>query len=181
MSPQPSTTSLILDWETLSTDPHAAVIEVACIAVDRESWHAFSSFEMRPAFLPQIASGRTINDDTIKWHQSKGTFPQVDGTIPLADCVRHLVEFIAHHNPHRIWAWGKDFERPLLEDICLQHGIAVPPFQYRQFACARDKWQDAFGMEEREPKRTHHAHQDCLDELRDLRTALTAMNLTHVF
>ena len=36
-------------------------------------------------------------------------------------------------------------------------------------------------MVQKEPERTHHAYQDCLDELRDLHLALTKLNLKHVF
>ncbi len=176
-----STTSLILDFETFATDPHATVIEIGAIAVNRSDFTTFSGLNLKPAFLPQIADGRSFNEATARWHISKNTFPRVDGILPITECVRRLADFIAYHNPVRIWAWGKDFERPLYENLCLTCGIQTEAFDFRKFACARDQYQNAFGIHAKAPERTHHAHQDCLDELRDLHAALKSMNLTHVF
>lgn len=176
-----SSTSLILDFETLSTDPDATVIEIGCLAVNRSDFTAFGGVEFRPTFLPQIASGRSFTADTIEWQRSKDTFPQTDGTMSLVECTRRLAEFIEYHNPHRIWAWGKDFERPLLENICRAAGISLPAYQFRSFACARDIWQHAFGIEHRPEERPHRALADCKSELRDIHAALRHLNLTHVF
>lgn len=176
-----SPTSIILDFETLHTKPTAAITEIGVIAVNREDFVAFDSLDLRVAVLPQLAEGRCFDAATIHWHEKKGTLAGIVGQTPLKTAVKSLVDFIDHHNPHRIWAWGKDFERPLYEDLCRQLGILLPAYQYRRFACARDHWQSAFGMEHREPERTHHAHQDCMDELRDLHKALDSMNLKHAF
>ncbi len=176
-----STTSIILDFETLDTAPTAAVTEIGCIAVNRSDFTCFESLDLRPAIIPQLATGRSIDDSTIRWHLRKGTFPKQDNPSPLEDCVRTLAALIAHHKPYRIWAWGKDFERPLYENLCRSLRITIPDYQFRLFTCARDVWQHAHGNDTRPPERTHHAHQDCKDELRDLHTALTKLNLTHVF
>jgi hypothetical protein len=177
-----STTSLILDFESLDTDPHAVITEFACIAVNRADFTHFDLIHRRISVLPQLADGRTFTADTIRWHEKKGTLDAASsGKSPLKETILELVDFIAKHNPHRIWAWGKDFERPLFENACKQFLTQLPPYQYRKFACGRDKWQDAFGMDFKEPARTHSAKQDCLDELRDIHAALTKLNLTHVF
>jgi hypothetical protein len=176
-----SPTSLILDFETLSLDPSAIVTEIGIIAVNRADFVTFDSLDIRTAVLPQLAMGRSWDAGTIRWHEKKGTLASIVGQTPIKDAVKSLVAFIEKHNPHRIWAWGKDFERPLFENLCNQLRVEAPDYQYRKFTCARDKWQDAFGVDTKQPERTHHAHQDCLDELRDLHKALDAMNLKHVF
>ncbi len=173
--------SAILDFETLSTDPDAIVIEIGCLAVNRRTFKPVAELDLRPLILPQLADGRSFTKDTIAWHEQKHTLPKSMGDIAIKAAVRKLAAFIEDHNPVRIWAWGKDFERPLFENLCRRYGVEIPSHQFRKFACARDKWQDAFGMDAPAPERTHHALQDCHDELRDLRKALIHMNLKHVF
>jgi hypothetical protein len=172
--------SIILDFETLSTAPTAVITEIGCLAVCRESLRPLEALDLRPAILPQIAMGRTCDADTIRWHESKGTLPDNMGTMPLMAAMRKLVAFVEYHEPCRIWAWGKDFERPLYEDAARMCGLRLPPYQFSKFACARDRWQDAYG-EAKAPERYHHALQDCHDELRDLVSALAELNLTNRF
>jgi hypothetical protein len=175
------TTSIILDFETLSTTPDAVIIQVGAIAVNRSDFAIYDTLDHRPEIFGQLTIGRQWDTDTIRWHMKNGTIITNPGKITIEQSIRALSMFITHHNPHRIWAWGKDFERPLYENLCRRLSIAVPDYQFRSFACARDQWQNAFGMETQAPKRTHQALQDCKDELRDLHQALTKLNLKHVF
>lgn len=176
-----SQTSIILDFETLDTTPYAAVIQVGAIAVNRSDFTIYDSLDLRPEIFGQLADGRSLDADTIQWHHKNGHTIANPGKITLKETTKALSLFLTHHNPYRIWAWGKDFERPIYENLCFSTGIEIPHYQFRIFACARDKWQDAFGMETPAPKRTHQALQDCKDELRDLHSALKQLNLTHVF
>lgn len=176
-----SPVSLILDFETLDTAPSAAITEIGIIAVRRSTFKVIDHLDMHPHVLPQLASGRTYTSDTIRWAEKKNLLPGQPSTLPLEMAIQMLHSFITHHNPFRIWAWGKDFERPLFENACKHYHINVPDYQFRMFACARDAWQNAFGMDSKPPERTHHAYQDTLDELRDLRAALKKLNLTHMF
>lgn len=175
------TTSIILDFETLSTTPDAIVTQVGAIAVHRSDFAIYDTLDFRPEIFGQLASGRQWDAETIWWHGKQGNTIQNPAKITIEQAIRALAMFLTHHNPHRIWAWGKDFERPLYENLCRSLKIEVPNYQFLQFACARDQWQNAFGLEAKAPKRTHQALQDCKDELRDLHQALTTLNLKHVF
>lgn len=174
------TTSIILDFETLSTKPDAAVTEIGAIAVIRKDFTVIDRLNVHPEIFLQLAAGRTFDRDTILWHKKKNSHIS-NGTTPIRDATKQLQDFIARHSPHRIWAWGKDFERPLYENLCSTLGLPLQGYDFRKFSCARDAWQNAFGMDHKAPERSHKALQDCLDELRDLHAALKATNLLHVF
>lgn len=176
-------TSLILDFETLDTSPTAIVTEVGCIALHRsgDTVRIIDELELFPDIFGQLANGRTYSRSTLLWHQKKdNSHLTLQSGITIEQSTAKLSEFIALHNPSRIWAWGKDFERPLYENLCRFSKIAIPDYQFRRFACARDKWQDAFGLDAKASPRTHRALHDCRDEARDLVTALNALHLFHV-
>jgi DNA polymerase III epsilon subunit-like protein len=174
------TTSIILDFETLATEPDATVIQIGAIAVIRQDFTIIERLNIHPEIFGQLADGRSFDRDTILWHQKKGTHIQ-NGRTPIREATAELQAFIERHNSYRIWAWGKDFERPLYENLCRTLGLPIPDYQFRKFACARDAWQNAFGLDHKAPDRTHDALKDCEDELRDLHAALKKTNLLHVF
>ncbi len=174
------TTSIILDFETLSTEPDAIVTEIGAIAVIRQDFTIIESLNVHPEIFLQLANGRTWSRDTILWHHKKGNHIQ-NGTTPIREATQQLQAFIARHNPFRIWAWGKDFERPLYENLCRTLGLPISQYDFRKFACARQEYQNAFGLDHKAPERTHKDLQDCKDELRDLHAALKARNLLHMF
>lgn len=176
-----STTSAVLDYETYDTSPSAIVTEIGCVIIRITGSEAVitDKFYLRPDILGQLADGRTFSKDTLQWHMRNGSSYTLPGDISIADATRRLHDFLKLHDPRRIWAWGKDFERPLYENLCKSAAIPLPAYQFRKFACARDKWQDAFGLEMKAPERTHNALQDCLDETRDLIAALNRLNLFH--
>lgn len=176
-----SPTSLILDFETLDTAPSAVITQIGIIAVNRRDFQVFAHLKLFPHILPQLATGRTYTSDTIRWAEKKGCSPTGLGQTPLADCLKRLHRFIEDHDPYRIWAWGKDFERPLFEHASQQHHLPIPAYQFRKFSCARDHYQTAFGIQAKAPERIHQALQDCHDELRDLHQALTALGRLDAF
>lgn len=174
-------TSILLDFETFNTTPDTIVTEIGCIALERkcDTVSIIDQLELYPCIIGQLADGRTFSQDTLHWHlRNNSTLKPASGL--LRTCTQELADFIEHHKPQRIWAWGKDFERPLYENICRSSGINIPAYQYRIFTCARDIWNNAFGTEAKAPTRTHRALQDCKDEARDLVHALNHLNLFHL-
>ena len=174
------TTSIILDFETLATEPDAVVIEIGAIAVIRKDFTIIERLDIKPEIFHQLASGRTWDRETILWHHEKGHHIQ-NCTTPIRNATISLRDFIAKHNPYRIWAWGKDFESPLYENLCRTLGLPLRGYDFRNFACARQEYQNAFGRDHKAPERTHRALQDCEDELRDLHAALKKTSQLQVF
>lgn len=182
-------TSIIFDYETLDSDPrNPVVIEIGLIAVTRpaatplgEPLRIVDRLDLKPNHLLQLMDGRTFSRETLEWHVKKGTLPTTVGTVTLADCTKQVATFIERINPYRIWCWGKDFERTIYEGMCGEAGLALPEYQFRKFACGRDHWQTAFGMEQRPAERSHIAIQDCESETQDILKALTQLKALHAF
>jgi hypothetical protein len=179
----PISFSAVLDFETLDTTPTAVVTEIGCIIARRryDEIDIVDRVALFPNILLQLADGRTHTRDTILWHRKNGTIPMQIGDQTLESCTRLLMETLSFPGLNRIWAWGKDFERPLLENICTASKVELPSYHFRKFTCARDHWQSAFGMDAKSPPRTHHALRDCEDELRDLVAALNELRIFHTF
>lgn len=183
------THSIIFDYETFDNDPRNPVVtEIGAIAVTRpaatplgEPLRIIDRLHLKPNHLLQLMDGRTFSRETLAWHIQKGTLPATVGTLTLAECAKQLAAFIDHINPYRIWCWGKDFERTIYQGMCGEAGLALPEYQFRKFACGRDHWQTAFGMDHRPAERSHIAIQDCESEMYDILAALTKLNALHAF
>lgn len=170
------TTSIILDIETLSRRPDALVLEVGLIAFNRADFVPFDCLELFPGFFPQIQSGRHLCAETIAFHTKQGTLPTQVGDQCPAVAMKALANFIASHKPHRVWIQGPDFDRPILENLCQQHGLALP-WEYWRTADSRTAWNLAFpGV--KHDKRPHRAIADCKATLHDLAKSLIALNRT---
>jgi hypothetical protein len=181
--------SLVLDFETADSNPtNPVVFEIGIIAITRpaclaagEPSRIVDRLDLQPNHLLQLIDGRTFTADTLRWHISKNTLPTRVGDMTLEAATIQLAYFIARHNPYRIWAWGKDFERTLYENLCGAAGIPMPEYQFRRFACGRDHWQTAFGMDQRPAERSHRAIEDCESEAHDIFAALNHLNAIHAF
>lgn len=177
--------SLILDIETLSRRPDAIVTEIAAIAVKPASEALIQSgateidsLLIHPCIASQLAAGRHFEADTIAFHDKNGSIPEsFTGTSPHIACMT-LGMFISKHKPRSVWIWGKDFDRPILENLFTQQRLPLP-WEYWRTICARDAWKLAFGDEKKPAKRNHEALDDCRATLKDLATALSHLDRLH--
>lgn len=166
--PQPH---IMIDIETAGRDPDAIILEIGAIAFDPETFLEIDRFHACPSWPEQVHRGRTKDKDTLTFHEKQGT--RLEDFLPPAPFVSSLSSFldwVKGHNPARLWAWGHDFERPILEHAAQSIGRQLP-WRYNRFHCARSIWALAFD-EESAPPRPHRAIPDCEAEIRDLATAV---------
>jgi hypothetical protein len=167
-------TSIILDLETLSTRPNSIITEIGVLAFDRETLSVVEGIVITPSLFHQLGVGRHACPDTLAFHRKKGTLPtEIHPQDPREDC-SNLRRFFEHHQPHRIWIQGPDFDRPILEDFLRQFG-AVLPWEFWRTRDTRTLWDTAF-PDKKHPPRPHHALDDCLATLDDLKASLIALN-----
>lgn len=170
-------TSLILDIETLSRRPNAIVTQIAALSIAKSEtgYIEHDSILIEPCIATQLGDGRLFEKDTLNFHAKNNTLPEsFTGTSPLVSCMS-LGMFISKHQPRTVWIWGKDFDRPILENLFAQHRLPLP-WEYWRTACARDAWKLAYGDEHKPAKRNHKAIDDCRDTARDLYAALKELN-----
>jgi hypothetical protein len=170
----PSSTSIILDIETLSRRPHAIITEIGVIAFNRADFVIIDEIVIRPGFYPQIEAGRHLCNETLQFHRKNKTLPMEVSDQDPALSIRDLADFIRRHNPKQIWIQGPDFDRPILESFHQDNGAELP-WDYWRVSDSRTTWNLAFpGV--KHDKRPHSALGDCKATLRDLANSLLTLN-----
>lgn len=173
----PATSSLFIDLETLNTTPDSVITEIGAVRFypDKNLAHDPRTFSREPSIPHQLTLGRTFSADTIRYHHSKKSMRQDWFGPTLKECLADLAHFIRLEPFNRIWIWGKDFDRPILEHAFAQAGLDMP-FTPWITKCARDTWDNAFpGV--KHAKRPHRAVEDCLASISDLRAAAEKLDI----
>lgn len=171
----PAATEMMLDLETLDTRPTAVVTELAAAVFHRNrntGCHIHDEIEFHLDPWDQIRRGRTIDPDTIAFHQKHQTLPRGKNTDSLTeaiDSLRILAEGI-----ETVWIWGADFDSPILKHLHDQLGLAMP-WRYAQVSDARTVWKLAFPGKYPKP-RPHTAMDDVRAAITDLHNARTTLN-----
>jgi hypothetical protein len=177
-------TSILFDLETLSLKPTAVVTEIAAIAIHYDATSrrppvVVDEIELFPCIASQIQTYRHICPDTIAFHKKQKSLPKKFATgLEIPDALQSFTGFVKTHNPQNIWIWGKDFDRPILEDLYQETHIPFP-FRFSRIHCARDAWHLAYGEDKKPAPRSHHALPDCRASFVDLTAALTATMHIH--
>jgi hypothetical protein len=168
--------SVLIDIETLSRHSNAIVTEFTAIAFNRDTFQPVDEITLDPCIATQLAAGRHFEPDTISFHSKNDTLPEnFTGTHPLQAAMT-LGLWIQRMKPVKVWIWGKDFDRPILEDFFRDHRLPLP-WEYWRTACARDVWNLAF-PDKRPAKRPHSSREDAIASIADLHAALDAIMLT---
>jgi DNA-binding MarR family transcriptional regulator len=164
-------TDLFLDLETLALGPDSVILEIGAIRFDldtRSGEHEIiAGLEHHLEIDQQQIDGRSIDPETILWHQRKGHDIHA-GSASLPYVLDQLAEFAA--TARNVWIWGADFDSPILSHAYAQHQ-RTPPWRYHQIKDARTVWTLAFGETIR-PPRDHRGLADCEAAIADLAFAL---------
>lgn len=158
-------TSIFLDLETLDTRSTAIVTEACFVAFDEETGEMMGTLELVPDFWDQLASGRTWSKETLAFHGNRGSLPEGRGEDG-EKCRVVIEDFFREHAPERVWMWGADFDRPVLEDM-----LGGLPWDFWKTRCARTVWDVMFPGRKHSP-RPHRALEDVMASIADLREAL---------
>lgn len=66
-------TDIMIDLETLSLHPEAAVISIAAVQFDRKTGKVGTAFEVGVDLLPQMLNGSKVDQSTLDWWTAQGT------------------------------------------------------------------------------------------------------------
>jgi hypothetical protein len=168
--------SILIDTETLGLTPGSVITSIAVIAFTRRDLTVIDHLEIVPDFFEQLSIGRTFDPETLAFHRRNKTLPRTDAgeETPCIEAVVNLAAFIRHHQPHRVWIQGPDFDRPLIEDLCKSFKQPLP-WHFSKSRDARTAYDIAFPGK-KHPPRPHKALQDCQETLIDLAEALSKLN-----
>jgi|PlaIllAssembly_1097288.scaffolds.fasta_scaffold00009_32 hypothetical protein len=141
-------THLLVDIETLATDPNAVVLSVACVPFLLEVHTYFGELVPTGFFVKfdvqeQIKLyHRTVEDDTVKWWKKrpKEVFDSMvrptAEDVSLKEGLTRLNKFVAgvkdyHFNQSYVWSRGNNFDFPILKSLYDASGIGYPFNEWR--------------------------------------------------
>lgn len=121
---------IMLDLETLGVLPNSVVLSLGAVEFDphrlnKPTKWLYLAFDADS----QIASGRSIDPDTLAWWEKQD--PQViedamssEGRVPVKQALLELTQFVFHAND--IWCQGPVFDIAMLEDLYRQYELHIP-------------------------------------------------------
>ncbi|MBI5112894.1 MAG: 3'-5' exoribonuclease [Rhodovulum sp.] len=176
---------LMIDIETLSTAPDAAILSVgACFfapfALDAASILGsayYAAVDLRSA----LADG-SIDADTLRWWLRQSEEQRAEafgGTMPLRRAIEGLVEFVRRREPTWVWAHGPQFDLVILESAMRRLAIEVP-WSYRAVRDLRTLEALAGDLVAPLPRTTpfHDALADARHQAMEVATLLRALSST---
>ena len=135
--------SILLDIETLSTDPRAVVLSIACVPFLLGKKQSFNEI-MNSGFIVKIAVeeqvkrlSRTIDKGTVDWwkKQDKEVFDSMVRPAPHdvspREAITKLSKFISTQEGFSkkdsyIWSRGTNFDFPIIESLYKDLCISIP-------------------------------------------------------
>lgn len=131
---------IIIDIETLATDPNAVVLSIACVPFVLEN-HTYFSELVKTGFCVKFNAkeqintfNRTVEESTIKWWktQPKEVFDAMvrpsSKDVDLIKGLTLLNKFISNINGYSfkesyVWSRGNNFDFPILKSLYQDSGI----------------------------------------------------------
>lgn len=118
--------NLMIDLETLGTEPNAPVISIGAVFFDKERFK--EEFYTTLNFEQQIDTGRKLDFSTIKWwmfqdNKAKKIFKDIK-----TDTLTGLKQFTEFCNLYKAKPWGNGstFDIAILEDTFRMYKIEIP-------------------------------------------------------
>jgi len=120
---------LMLDLETMSTKPNAAVVAIGARLFDLRNGvgKGFEVF-IDPSLATQF--GETDIDTMNWWHKQPAYELVFNGKTHPADAVHRFLQFVGEHQPETVWANSPSFDIVIMRHLCQQVQLKFP-FHYR--------------------------------------------------
>lgn len=138
---------LMIDLETLGTDPNCPVISIGAVFFDIATKKLGATFHMALDVNEQIRRGRKPTGDTIRWwmgqtdaakrvfHEKARLAPEVLQTLSTwyttegltrVSKVNGLLDPLPQRSRGYVWGNGSTFDISILEDIFRDYGLECP-------------------------------------------------------
>lgn len=162
---------VMLDLETLSTRPDAAVLTFGACKFDPYKEHDITvGIYHKLDVDSQIALGRHVDDNTVAWwaQQADDVRDEAlgeDDRISLEQFTQELNRFIV--GVECIWAQGPVFDIVILENLYRQLGKPAP-WQYWQIRDCRTLLSTLGDPRDKNKAGLHNALEDCVSQARAL-------------
>lgn len=133
---------VMLDLETLSSKPNAAVVSIGAVAFNKDGVAREGFYEVLDV-EDQELKGRHISASTFKWwtqqsEQARKVFAETPSKTPmaLARFEAYLYGLTSDVHARRIWGYGSTFDNVVLRSLYESYGMKAP-WTYRGDMCYR--------------------------------------------
>lgn len=167
----------MIDVETLSTKPDAAIIQLAAVMFNFSN-NETETFCMNCSIQSSVELGLSVDKDTLVWwkNQPKEVLKSVtDNPHPIQTVFQKFDEFLGENKSSIVfWCNGMNFDYPVIESTC--RALDRPVFwKYWNLRDARTVY-SVFGLNMKEFPRVgnyHNALDDCLTQINALKQCLS--------
>lgn len=139
---------LLIDIETLGTDPDSVVLSIACVPFMLEV-HTYFSELIKDGFIVKLNAQeqiksyqRTVEDGVVKWWktQPKEVFDAMvrpsSEDVSLKEGLTLFNKFVSgikgyYFNESYVWSRGNNFDFPILKSLYKDAGIGIPYNDWR--------------------------------------------------
>lgn len=159
--------AVMLDLETLSTQPDAVILSLGAVIFDPYKMSQPTSWcTIKFDVDEQIARGRHIQPDTLKWwgQQSPEVIELAMGETdrePVTEALTRFRKFVLHAD--EIWSQGPVFDIVMLENIYNQYQLHVP-WPYWKIRDSRTLFKSLNYDPRSELRSAGASHHDALDD-----------------
>lgn len=160
-SPQMPPLDVMVDLETLGTEPGSAILNIGACAFDPRSGYIGPDFKVHIDLTTCLEVGMTISANTVDWWMTQGEDARNASFGPHLEkhsLFHALYDFAAYFRRFgtsgKIWGHGPSMDVSLTEWAMRKLGIEVP-WKYNGVRCTRTIY-DVAGVEPQRSRGTHH-------------------------
>jgi hypothetical protein len=183
--------NLMIDLETLSTSPLAAVTQIGAVAFDPYTGKVGEKFERHIGIESSIKYGMKIDGSTLCWWMGQSDAARRDFTagqskaVPVDQALTDLEAFVrrvfTYTGPAGVWSHGATFDLPILE--CASRKVLGRSVPWK-YVAGRDT-RTLFGLVDKkltqlagEPTGVaHNAVDDCIHQIAGVHAAMKLLGL----
>ena len=138
---------LMIDLETLSIRPNAAVLSIGAVAFDLQTGQLGREFCRNVDLDSAMKAGLVVDADTMAWWMKQSEAARASlftNGSPLSRVLMALEDFVREHPDAEVWCNGASFDFPILKSAFAAFGQQLPwHFRYERdmrtiLALARD-------------------------------------------
>lgn len=157
---------IMVDLETLDTQPSAAIVSIGAVRFGPGAWEPWRTFYLPVAF--DHRDGRSVSRGTIAWWLTKPAEVQAALTdpaaVPLAGALAQLRTWIQDGGADgvELWAGPATFDLAVLEHAyrSAANGWNTPPWKYNETRCYSTLRKANEWVPRPAPKVAHNALED---------------------
>lgn len=124
----------MLDLETLSLEPNAAIVSIGAVIFDRDATVETVSFHSHLSYLSLIQDGRKVSMDTIEWWMKQSEEvrkPFLSVTrIDIKNALQDFSNLYKNYACIELWAKPSNFDIPIITSAYQDFNVQVP-WHYR--------------------------------------------------